>query len=280
MYCMVYTFLNISQILYILAVMVAARLTCRATELLGSGRKTAPTERPRTVISAPFRPSQRAGRPVKKQPRKAKVKAKKVKPKKAAKKAEPAPPVEVVELDDEAETALVILDSDEEAKPSKTRAKKARPVDHVSPSARCGLRQAARQRAEARAHFAAEEVGGAYVRLTFRSPTDDRLDARTSTLNACELETAFGRFGVRFVASLSTGEAVLATESAKEAVACALSFHGWPGRSPKGVELQVLKQISLAVAPVDCTGRATSPKTWVVSRSLVATSDGSSSKLV
>ena len=42
------------------------------------------------------------------------------------------------------------------------------------------------------------QVGGAYVRLTFRSPTDDRLDARTSTLNACELETAFGRFGVRF----------------------------------------------------------------------------------
>lgn len=77
--------------------MVAARLTCRATELLGSGRKTAPTERPRTVISAPFRPSQRAGRPVKKQPRKAKVKAKKVKPKKAAKKAEPAPPVEARE---------------------------------------------------------------------------------------------------------------------------------------------------------------------------------------
>lgn len=44
------------------------------------------------------------------------------------------------------------------------------------------------------------------------------------------------------VMSMHGVEVILATASAKKAIACALSFHGWSARSPKDPELRVLKQ--------------------------------------
>ncbi|OLP94601.1 hypothetical protein AK812_SmicGene23371 [Symbiodinium microadriaticum] len=69
--------------------------------------------------------------------------------------------------------------------------------------------------------------------------------------------------------------AVLSFPTQKQAVACALSFHGWPSRAPPERELCVLRQLSLVVAPVNSNGCAhPGPKTLVVSRTRVAAADG------
>jgi len=257
----------------------------------------------KTVISAPFRPNV-VGEVRRKQ--KASPKAKEKKAKKA--KAKEAKPTRVSQsVNSSSQEALVILDSEEEGAEVSIvsisgKAKRKKQDEETARfnrlrAQRASLRAAAKVRAKARAHLAkdvkacspkagsegkAESPSGSatsFVRLVFREGGISGERSRP-VVSSAEVEGAFKRFGVR-VMSMHGVEVILATASAKKAIACALSFHGWSARSPKDPELRVLKQMSLAVAPVDCTGRASAgPKTLVVSRTMVAASDGTTSKIV
>ncbi|CAE7636701.1 dnaJ [Symbiodinium sp. CCMP2592] len=112
-----------------------------------------------------------------------------------------------------------------------------------------------------------EAAGNSFARLVFRSGK-----GRIVEILAEDLLTAFP--GAEVVL-LEPCLAVLSFPTQKQAVACALSFHGWPGRAPPERELRVLRQLSLVVAPVDSNGCAQpGPKTLVVSRTRVAAADG------
>ncbi|CAJ1401169.1 unnamed protein product [Effrenium voratum] len=221
-----------------------------------------------TVVSAPFKPNRstkgtKGSKSAKAAKQKPKQQAKKQsQPAKRRLKTAPATDPEILE----------ILDSDDEAPANPRMAKRASRAKMEASKQQERDRKAAAAGARMRARAQRLEAGGdgdaRCVRLVFKAPPDFQAEAVAAAWNSAEV--------LRF----EPGQAILAMSGAKEAVALALSFHAWPARQPVGLELQILRQMSLAVAPVDYTGRAAGPKTLVVSRSLVAASDGTSSKLL
>ncbi|CAE7835344.1 unnamed protein product [Symbiodinium microadriaticum] len=247
-------------------------------------------------ISAPFKPSaawraqqrRAAGHAGPVPPRK-KVKPMRFKParKKKIKPQNPPAAEEEKELPKEAKQVDVveILDSDDEvrAAPPAARLPPRRPAAVRAAEGddcrRLQSRAAAKRRALERRHGQAvgeersaaeetEEVAGkSFARLVFRSGK-----GRISEILAEDLLAAFP--GAEVIL-LQPSLAVLSFPTQKQAVACALSFHGWPSRAPPERELCVLRQLSLVVAPVNSNGCAhPGPKTLVVSRTRVAAADG------
>ncbi|CAE7510003.1 dnaJ, partial [Symbiodinium necroappetens] len=247
-------------------------------------------------ISAPFKPSaawraqqRRAAGHAGPVPPQKKVKPMRFKParKKKIKPQNPPAAEEEKELPKEAKQVDVveILDSDDEVRavppaaklpPRRPAAVRAAEGDDCR---RLQSRAAAKRRALERRHGQAvgeersaaeepEEVAGkSFARLVFRSGK-----GRISEILAEDLLDAFP--GAEVIL-LQPSLAVLSFPTQKQAVACALSFHGWPSRAPPERELRVLRQLSLVVAPVDSNGCAhPGPKTLVVSRTRVAAADG------
>ncbi|CAE8653765.1 unnamed protein product [Polarella glacialis] len=124
-----------------------------------------------------------------------------------------------------------------------------------------------------------------YVRLVFKK-SSQVVAPESVEPTAAEVLSAFADFRVKVV-SISPQAAVLAVPGDEaQAVACALSLHGWPARQVTGAARRLYRTVAVAVAPVGLDGHAlpggaaSGKSTIAVSKLKVASCSGRGSKFV